>query len=256
MLAQMPKRDGGFHWGCSEGNQARGLEMPGIMGRQWTRRHLEEKEFRRLGFPFFMALSKLRPQRGEHHSVEQTGGIGSVWGFGGPAMVLGMALDLKELPSRGGDEWAHRCSSLERCCPGQWGREEGEQELRMLASGPSFYSCLNYLFAAWKHFLPRDSYTETPMDTESMQQSGLDSSGCEPSYVLWATFSFGRQDGQGRWFLKFLLAVTISSLGLRIMNFTHIVFTTHQESGKAYNTWSLQFCWGKCLTRMGHIAGE
>lgn len=94
------------------------------------------------------------------------------------------------------------------------------------------------------------------MDTESMQQSGLDSSECEPSYVLWAAFSFGRQDGQGRWFLKFLLAVTISSLGLRIMNFTHIVFTTYQESGKAYNTWSLQFCWGKCLTRMGHIAGE
>lgn len=63
--------------------------------------------------------------------------IGSVWGLEGPAMVLGMALDLKELPSRGGNERAHRFCALERHCIGQWGKEGRKQKLRMLSSGPS-----------------------------------------------------------------------------------------------------------------------
>ena len=52
-------------------------------------------------------------------------------------MVLSMALDLKELPSRGGNERAHRFCALERHCIGQWGKEGRKQKLRMLSSGPS-----------------------------------------------------------------------------------------------------------------------
>lgn len=40
------------------------------------------------------------------------------------------------------------------------------------------------MFVALKHFPPKDSYTEMLMDTDSVQQSRLDSSGYEPSCVL------------------------------------------------------------------------
>lgn len=52
-------------------------------------------------------------------------------------MVLGMALDLKELTSRGGNKCAPRFCALERHCIGQWGKEGRGQKLRMLSSGPS-----------------------------------------------------------------------------------------------------------------------
>lgn len=117
-------------------------------------------------------------------------GIGSVWGFGGPAMFLCMALALKVLPSRDGNKCAHRCCALERHCPGQWGKEEGEQKLRVLSSVVSA-PYLNYLSAAWKHFPPRDSHREMPLDMESMEKSWLDSSGSEPFSVLERTSLYG-----------------------------------------------------------------
>ena len=106
-------------------------------------------------------------------------------------MVLGMALDLRELPSsRGGDKCAHRFCALERRYLGQWGKEGREQKLSMLSSGPSSQP-LPKLFVALKHFPPKDIYAEMLMDTESVQQSRLDSSGYEPSCVLERTSLYG-----------------------------------------------------------------
>lgn len=40
-----------------------------------------EEGILKTGISPFMVLSKLRPQRDEHHSVDKQG-IGSIWGFG------------------------------------------------------------------------------------------------------------------------------------------------------------------------------
>lgn len=79
-------------------------------------------------------------------------------------MVLGMALDWKELSSsRGGDECAHRFCALERHYIGQWGEKGREQKLRMLSPGPSsqplpklFVCCLK-AFPSQRH-LHRDAH--------------------------------------------------------------------------------------------------
>ena len=113
---------------------------------QSARCHVEEVNKKRFGEQGI--LKAVIPRLHGFIDVEATEGwasfnwtsraIGSVWGFEGPAMVLGMALDLKELTSRGGNKCAPRFCALERHCIGQWGKEGRGQKLRMLSSGPSF----------------------------------------------------------------------------------------------------------------------
>lgn len=111
-----------------------------------------EEGILKAGISPFMVLSKLRP-RGAN-IIQLTNRVLSVSEALDPAMVLGMALALKELPFKGGDKCAHRCCTLERHCPGQWG--EGERA----ASGPSccslslFLASPTYLFAACGIFFP------------------------------------------------------------------------------------------------------
>lgn len=74
---------------------------------------------------------------------------------------------------------------------GSGGKKEESRSLECCHLAPVPSPCLNYLFVALKYFPPKDSYTEMLMDTDSMQQSRLDSSGCEPSCVLERTSLYG-----------------------------------------------------------------
>lgn len=59
-------------------------------------------------------------------------------------MILGTALALKELPFRDGGKCA--TDALERHCPGQWGKEEGEQKLRICHLVPVAAPCKTVCF--------------------------------------------------------------------------------------------------------------
>lgn len=64
----------------------------------------------------FMILSKLRPQRGKHLSVDR--GYQQYLGLQGPVMALSMAFALKVLPLRGRDKCTHDDVSWRDAVPG------------------------------------------------------------------------------------------------------------------------------------------
>lgn len=83
----------------------------------------------------FVILSKLRPQRGKHHSVDR--GYRQCLGFRGTSHGSGHGPCFEGASFKRQRQKSHRCFFLERCCLGQWGKEEEEQHLRMLSSGLS-----------------------------------------------------------------------------------------------------------------------